>query len=355
MSSCTNSNNNVFAVFYNMLGEIKQSSAHNPASNTVVRDGDSIRQLLTAVETPYIPFSGEEGFGKYLDLHEFYNRYTNSKFGRFLTYIDYLDKFPGLDDENTIPSKFKATLEYRVYIKDVLEYLISFMDRAHPLTFLDRVFKNLEEQCSSKKRPRLEVDRRDLKKEHHVEETALVEAKVRKICEMLSDTLEQTRQHVQNKQAMTDRERKTEVEDEENDVGYDNEDDDDDMEMSNPLKLPMGWDGKPIPYWLYKLHGLNQDFKCEICGDHTYSGRRDFEKHFREARHQHGMRCLGIPYTKSFHEITSIRDALNLWDHIQKNQRLSTWRPEVDEEFEDADGNIYDSKTFTYLAKQGLI
>ena len=28
--------------------------------------------------------------------------------------------------------------------------------------------------------------------------------------------------------------------------------------MYNPLKLPMGWDGKPIPYWLYKLHGLNQ-------------------------------------------------------------------------------------------------
>ena len=26
----------------------------------------------------------------------------------------------------------------------------------------------------------------------------------------------------------------------------------------NPLKLPLGWDGKPIPYWLYKLHGLNQ-------------------------------------------------------------------------------------------------
>ena len=23
----------------------------------------------------------------------------------------------------------------------------------------------------------------------------------------------------------------------------------------NPLKLPLGWDGKPIPYWLYKLHG----------------------------------------------------------------------------------------------------
>ena len=36
--------------------------------------------------------------------------------------------------------------------------------------------------------------------------------------------------------------------------------------MYNPLKLPLGWDGKPIPYWLYKLHGLNLEFKCEICG-----------------------------------------------------------------------------------------
>lgn len=32
----------------------------------------------------------------------------------------------------------------------------------------------------------------------------------------------------------------------------------DEEAIYNPLKLPMGWDGKPIPYWLYKLHGLNQ-------------------------------------------------------------------------------------------------
>jgi len=41
----------------------------------------------------------------------------------------------------------------------------------------------------------------------------------------------------------------------------------------NPLKLPLGWDNKPIPYWLYKLHGLNQEFKCEICGNFSYWGR----------------------------------------------------------------------------------
>ena len=42
---------------------------------------------------------------------------------------------------------------------------------------------------------------------------------------------------------------------------------DDDEVLYNPLKLPLGWDGKPIPFWLYKLHGLNQEFKCEICGN----------------------------------------------------------------------------------------
>jgi len=33
-------------------------------------------------------------------------------------------------------------------------------------------------------------------------------------------------------------------------------DDDDDAPVYNPLNIPLGWDGKPIPYWLYKLHGL---------------------------------------------------------------------------------------------------
>lgn len=41
-------------------------------------------------------------------------------------------------------------------------------------------------------------------------------------------------------------------------IQADTESDDDDQQIYNPLKLPMGWDGKPIPYWLYKLHGLGQ-------------------------------------------------------------------------------------------------
>lgn len=87
--------------------------------------------------------------------------------------------------------------------------------------------------------------------------------------------------------------------------------DDEEKVLYNPKNLPLGWDGKPIPYWLYKLHGLNMKFKCEICGNHTYCGRRDFDRHFREWRHAQGMRALGIPNTKHFHDIVMIDDAVN--------------------------------------------
>merc|ERR1712146_43667 len=77
----------------------------------------------------------------------------------------------------------------------------------------------------------------------------------------------------------------------------------------NPKGLPLGWDGKPIPYWLYKLHGLNVPYVCEICGNHTYFGPKAFKEHFTDWRHAHGLRCLGIPNTKHFRGVTKIADA----------------------------------------------
>jgi splicing factor 3A subunit 3 len=52
------------------------------------------------------------------------------------------------------------------------------------------------------------------------------------------------------------------------------EEEEEEERIYNPLKLPLGWDGKPIPYWLYKLHGLGVEYRCEICSDHVYMGRR---------------------------------------------------------------------------------
>ena len=58
----------------------------------------------------------------------------------------------------------------------------------------------------------------------------------------------------------------------------DSSDDDDNEEedfgvIYNPLKIPLDFDGKPIPYWLYKFRGLNRYFKCQICGNREYRGR----------------------------------------------------------------------------------
>jgi hypothetical protein len=52
------------------------------------------------------------------------------------------------------------------------------------------------------------------------------------------------------------------------------------------------------------------EYKCEICGNTSYWGRRAFEKHFQEARHAQGMRILGIPNTIHFQEVTNINDAM---------------------------------------------
>lgn len=52
----------------------------------------------------------------------------------------------------------------------------------------------------------------------------------------------------------------------------------------------------------------------------------------QEARHQHGMKCLGIPNTKAFYEITSIQDAVALHKSFVEKKN-SEWQ-EYEEEYE---------------------
>ncbi|KAF9452988.1 RNA splicing factor PRP9 [Macrolepiota fuliginosa MF-IS2] len=133
------------------------------------------------------------------------------------------------------------------------------------------------------------------------------------------------------------------------------EEEEEEERIYNPLKLPLGWDGKPIPYWLYKLHGLGVEYKCEICSDHVYMGRKNFDRHFQESRHAFGMRALGLPNTKHFHEITRIEDALALAEKLKQEGRHEIFEQETMEELEDDEGNVYNRKTYEDLKKQGLI
>lgn len=183
----------------------------------------------------------------------------------------------------------------------------------------------------------------------------------------LAKEVEATAVAVEQKQARTYEETVADAEEAGTADLVPSDDEDEDAFIYNPKDVPLGWDGKPIPYWLYKLHGLNQSFPCEICGGFVYRGRREFERHFREPRHAAGMRALDIPNSKEFFEVTSIDDARALWASIRGRTGGAGAPPTAgaaavaaaitaaDEEVEDADGNVYTRKTYEDLKRQGLL
>jgi len=103
--------------------------------------------------------------------------------------------------------------------------------------------------------------------------------------------------------------------------------------------------------------------------------RKNFERHFQESRHAFGMRALGLPNTKHFHEITKIEDAMTctyslclccstfdahvhtrtVAERLKREGKHEIFEQETMEELEDEEGNVYNRKTFDDLKKQGLI
>ena len=189
------------------------------------------------------------------------------------------------------------------------------------------------------------------------------EYRIKRLASAMSTERGDTRVNVERKQGMTERERQQELENlmnmtdrtQQAAAPEEGEEEDGEERIYNPLKLPLAWDGKPIPFWLYRLHGLGVEFPCEICGNFVYMGRRAFDKHFNEARHVYGLRCLGITNTTLFRDISNIDQALRLWEKIQKEEK----RNKVDEgsvvQMEDAEGNVMPEKVYYDLQKQGLL
>ncbi|GKY99256.1 hypothetical protein MPSEU_000880900 [Mayamaea pseudoterrestris] len=189
------------------------------------------------------------------------------------------------------------------------------------------------------------------------------EAIVAALLDQLAPTLDATIRRAERRLTQTLEEQDKEVEEElfGNDFGRpkiaggDDDDDSEDGPIYNPKNVPLDFDGKPIPYWLFKLHGLNHYYPCEICGGETYRGRRNFELHFADAKHSLGMRSLGIPNTKHFHGVTTIQDAQELWTALQMKLQHEQFDNGYEEEYEDSNGNILSRATYEDLARQGLL
>lgn len=119
----------------------------------------------------------------------------------------------------------------------------------------------------------------------------------------------------------------------------------------------------------------------------TLQGPKAFQRHFAEWRHAHGMRCLGIPNTAHFANVTQVRnctclasgclvdggstelehqllilillsqieDAMALWEKLKTQKADEAWKPEQEEEFEDSQGNVVNKKIYEDLKRQGLL
>ncbi|CAN7984381.1 unnamed protein product [Ixodes pacificus] len=426
---------NEFAEFYSRLRTVKEFHRKHPNEIQVPMSVE-FEEMIKARENPsedmqnLVEFSDEEGYGKYLDLHECYEKYINLKGIERVDYLSYLSTFDQLFDI----SKEKKNSEYKKYLDCLLDYFQDYTLRVKPLLDINQEMENvmadfekqweagtfpgwqkeagsalahagahldlsafssweasashcelaslgldrlksalmalglkcggtLEERAqrlfSSKGKQISELDpslftkskpgrTKDTEKQ---KEIATLEAQLYRFAEILSEQRQGTKENVQRKQARTVGER----EESDNEISESESEDEDNDVIYNPKNLPLGWDGKPIPYWLYKLHGLNISYTCEICGNFIYRGPKAFQRHFAEWRHAHGMRCLGIPNTAHFANVTSIEDALTLWNKLKDEKSKERFQAVTEEEYEDTHGNVVNKKTFEDLKRQGLL
>lgn len=331
--------------------------------------------------------------------------------------IDYIQWLKDFDQFHDIPRycKYKAA-EYTDYLEGMIAYLRTFLTRSQPIIGVEKLEqqfdKEFEERWAEKnilgwqepthkqklfclpsnklfgsegtfkshttgklyKKKVAEMQKMSFEQQKELvtavevedKRIAKLESRASKWHDLLSDTIAETVQHLQKKQSQTaeemaadndasDSEDGLDVDDGGVDIGSDEEMNDEERPIYNPLNLPLGWDGKPIPFWLYKLHGLGIEYKCEICGNYSYWGRRAFERHFSEWRHAFGMRCLKIPNTAHFKEITKIEEAITLYEKLKKDADEQTFRPDQDVECEDIQGNVMSQKAFEDLRRQGLV
>ena len=423
----------MFSSFYETLNTTREYHQRFPDQQLP----SVLGSLPDELEKLDVLFSGEEVFGKYLDLNSHFFSFCNLphlpiKSPDYLQYLDMFFNFFFFKQET------RSSKAYIAYINDLWTYLANFLGRVQPLVDLEEMivgwhkdfeaattvdakkqtknggeplrlgmFGSVTElealgmerlqsalialglKCGGTLKDRAERlwsvrgkkpedfpkkllqkskdgDDKNEKSKSKADEIAWLEFRITKLAEAMMDVVTATRHHAEKQQSRKPEEKEAELREEEagalpgaadaERTGADDADaDDDDEPFYNPLNVPLGWDGKPIPYWMYKLHGLGVEYKCEVCGNQSYWGRRAFDRHFQEWRHAHGMRCLGVPNTKHFHDITLIADVLELYGKIKESFVSEQFTAEAQEEFEDSQGNVLNRQTYEDLARQGLL
>ena len=354
-----------------------------------------------------------ELYHEYINIPNIFNNDNNDKNKVIfnmenIVKLNYLNYIKNIDNFKNIPIRVKKSEEYIKYIKHLAQYLKSFFVKIYPLInfneiqdIIDSKFEddqehidksielNEEEEikknelfcniCNKSFAKETLMDAHMKSKKHlkkvnlsknndtnninknsqeknKIEEDILHDIKyyeyqIIRYKDILQNIIDNTISQIHKKQTMTKEELES---DRLNEINIKKIEKEEKKKIFNPKNIPMDWDGKPLPYWLYKVHGLGVEHKCEICGGASYWGRRAFEHHFQEWRHAYGMKCLRLPNTLQFKNITRIEDALKLHHKLIEDKNKTEFNPDVEEQYEDENGNVYNKKMMMDLKKQGL-
>lgn len=391
--SLVDSNGDAMSTFYAALRELRDAH-RSQATDTPIQ---SQRDATFLSSYRPVQFSGEEGGGRFLDLQQHFHQFINLTKNPALQYYEYIRDKLTCDDD--VKPALKCSRPYEQYLLSIVTYLLNFAVRCHPLEQIEDYVRGIKEE----RRLSLEKELVSLAETYDSAESLMQEMGDEKVkttlfqlalkcggrpieraqrlwsatqdrhygqaalhykvlCflvdELLAEEKVATIANIEKKLSLSYKE--IESERTSTEAGQENAHEDEDKEhiestVYNPKDVPLGWDGKPIPYWMYKLHGLNHEFKCEVCGGATYKGPRAFERHFTENVHVGGLRRLGIAYSKAFMMITSIEDALQLQQRIVGGEKSIQFDSTREVEVEDEHGNVMNLKTYQDLKKQGLL
>lgn len=344
-------------------------------------------------------FTRDEQYGEYLDLEPFHQKWLSVVKNGDVTLLQFLSEVEKFTDQRYLlqPAVNRNSSRYREFVASLHHYLSDYAARAYPLLSWDLIHAKAQELYHTNvAKPissgesgvfcipcdkRFKTDtvynahlpgKRHVGNLHKNSSFLTQEHSLHIFCRYLSRELARTREFVERKLAFTTEERTQELErltdiydspvygrqeqeDAQEDENKETEDKEDSV-LDSSMNLPLGPDGFPIPYWLYKLQGLDIEYPCELCGNFVYNGRRQFDKHFGEQRHVFGLRRLGIEPSASFKGVTKIDDAKQLWSHLRSTSsgRVSS-EGKLEVEVEDEDGNVMSKKVYDELKKQGLL
>lgn len=127
---------NEFNEFYLRLKNVKDFY-RNHQNEIAIPIGTEYEKFVQDRESDInlVDFTDEEGYGKFLDLNENFNRYINLKgiVGTNFSKIDYLTYLNTFDRFYDIPKEKKFHSGYEKYLESLNEYLEHYIDRVKPL------------------------------------------------------------------------------------------------------------------------------------------------------------------------------------------------------------------------------